>query len=364
MSKGYASVLTCGVFLMAFGPGVSAEEPARLTEQAQIDAICAYSSPNMPEMTTGTDGEGAHDAASSEMTTSSELVSAEADRGEGAERRCPDEAHTRYYEARREVVHRLYELDIYGVDESSLGYDRVSGLLSVSGFRYHPVVGAGDTLRFRNECVLYFEVGEEQVEDVMTRAAMGEVFLRVEVLLAAHDDYEQTFCEAGEDGQRVVESDLLRAELVDASDGVLATYRTEFGHQWHLQQRALAGVGMERGERAAPQVEVSDLMWWSGEHPIEDEALEAQEATWRGRVERAVYPCYVRALAENRSLQGAVVLKMSLDANAAGAQVLLDTLQRPTLQGCIRERVSALAARDDLPSQADALKVTVLMRRR
>lgn len=365
MSKGYASVLTCGVFLVAFGPGVSAEEPARLTEQAQIDAICAYSSPKVPEMATGTDGEGALDA------TSSELASAEADRDEvyrdeggGAERRCPDEAHTRYYEARREVVHRLYELDIYGVDESSLGYDRVSGLLSVSGFRYHPVVGAGDTLRFRNECVLYFEVGEDQVEDVMTRAAMGEVFLRVEVLLAAHDDYEETFCGAGEDGQRVVESDLLRAELVDATEGVLATYRTEFGHQWHLQQRALAGVGMERGERAAPQVEVSDLMWWSGEHPIEDAALEEQEATWRGRVERAVYPCYVRALSENRSLQGAVVLKMSLDANAAGAQVLLDTLQRPTLQGCIRERVSALAARDDLPSQADALKVTVLMRRR
>ncbi|RVU44154.1 hypothetical protein EA187_11445 [Lujinxingia sediminis] len=361
MSKGCASFLTCGVFLLAFGAGVSAEEPARLTEEHQFDAICAYSSPQMSAM-----AEGSGEAGRSPDAMSSGHVSVEP--GElgsaGAERRCPDEAHTRYYEARRDVVHRLYELDIYGVDESSLGYDRVSGLLSVSGFRYHPVVGAGDTLRFRNECVLYFEVGEDQVEDVMTRAAMGEVFLRVEVLLAAHDDYEQTFCGEGEDGQRVVTSDLLRAALVDASEGVLATYRTEFGHQWYLQQSALAGAGKEPAERAAPQVEVSDLMWWSGETPLDDATLKQEEATWRGRVERAVYPCYVRALAENRSLQGAVVLRMSLPGSDEGARVLLDTLQRPTLQRCIRDRISELAARDDLPAQADALKVTVLMRRR
>ncbi|TXD38585.1 hypothetical protein FRC98_06805 [Lujinxingia vulgaris] len=353
MSSASTTLMMCGMLVMALCPAVSAEEPARLTEQSELDAICAYSAPQMPQDAT------LKEAAAEELQT--EAADPGEARGEG---RCPDEAHTHYYQERREIVHRLYELDIYGVDASSLGYDRVSGLLSVSGFRYHPVVGASDTLRFRNECVLYFEVDEDQVEDVMTRAAMGEVFLRVEVLLAAHDDYERAFCGEGEEGQRVVEGDLLRAELVDASEGVLATYRTEFGHQWHLQQRALASAGQARGERAAPEVEVSDLMWWADEAPLEDETTAQEDATWRGRVERAVYPCYVRALAENRSLQGAVVLKMALDGSEQGAQVLLDTLQRPTLQGCIRERVGELAAREDLPAEADALKVTVLMRRR
>ncbi|RAL21691.1 hypothetical protein DL240_12620 [Lujinxingia litoralis] len=332
--------------LVTWGVALGAQEPERLTSQAALDALCAMSAPAAP---------------GSEERRAGPVSSPE---GEGAaEASCPDEASGRYYDARRQAVHRIYEIDLFGVEEASLGYDRVSGLLSVSGFRYHPVVGASDTLRFRNECVLYFELSESQAADVMTRAAMGEVFLRAQVLLGAHDDYEVNFCGRSAEGPRVVEVDLLSADLVDALDGQLASYRTEFGHQWALHQRALDG---DEASRATPQVEVSDLRWWGDDAPLEGGTGEhvVEDATWRGRVERAVYPCYVRALAENRALQGAMVVRVGLSGAAANSRVLLDTLQRPTLSGCVQKRIETMVGGEELPAEARALQLTVLMRRR
>lgn len=289
----------------------------------------------------------------------------------------PDE-RARYHQERRRAVYDVYETPLVDLDAALLRYDRVAGLLTLSGFRqYQPRRGAPE-IRIRNECILSFVLDEEEVHDLMTQIQMGTAEIRIGYHLAARSDYDAHFCPSDDDGnQRQLEVDLLYAQLVDTEssasedDEIIDTYHTQRGHQWALR-RSTQIVGL--AGQSVPEVQISHVQWrprgqrWQDdiENQSVTERLDEIEEQLRPAVERALYPCYVRALEGNASLQGAMVLEIPRDGETAKPNILMDTLDTSGLRDCV---TTQLRATDELigdwdVQQIDAFKITVLMRRR
>lgn len=279
-----------------------------------------------------------------------------------------------YHERRRRALYRIYETTVSSTEIDSMDYDRVSGLFTVSGFARRRPFGRGPSIEFRNQSVLKFEFDERRAHDLMAQLRMGTVQLRVGFAPAAHDDYDTDFCVDG-DSSRRLETDLLYARLVDAERGeggeVLDTYRTRRGYRWMLR-RDLA-IGEATGAEM-PDLEVSHLQWrpegedWGarfGEgRPEPPEELDEDVVT---ALEESLYPCYLRALTENASLQGAVVIEVPVGPTGlAPPEFLMDTIRAGEIRRCLRERLGRLEGIDALSSLEGigAFKATILMRRR
>lgn len=288
------------------------------------------------------------------------------------------EERDRYHERRQEAIYGLYETSLPTLDDEVVRFDRISGLMILSGFRgYQPRNGAPG-IRFRNECILSFELDDEETaHDIMARLRMGTVEVRIGYMLVARQDYEVDYCpEDDEEGSRELEVDLLYARLVDteqsesSDEAVIDTYETEMGHQWALRQstRLVDAVRMAR-----PEVTTSHFQWrpqgmsWQDDFDDQQtpEDLDDRQPEIEGALERALYPCYVRALAKNASLQGALVLEIGFAEERGEPNFLMDTIGDSGLRKCIEGRVADVAVLDDVETDSiDALKATMLMRRR
>ena len=281
-----------------------------------------------------------------------------------------------YHHERREAIYGVHETGLPNLNPELFRYDQVSGLLTISGFReYQPRPGA-PSLRIRNQCIVSFVVDEEEAHDLLAQLHLGTVTVRVGYLVAAHEDYEVDFCPEVDDEYRHLLVDLLYVQLVDqerrVDEGghVIDTYHTGLGYQLALRHSAQL---IDLARPTIPQVQVSDLQWRPADlrwgDPLQEEhgeqvlALEHRLQPW---IEQSLYPCYVRALAKNASLQGAVVLEIPLGEDGADAGFLMDTMRTEGLRECIRHQLSSID--EQLGSAAlegvDALKATVLMRRR
>lgn len=273
-------------------------------------------------------------------------------------------ADPQYQATRRKMAQEVLEVTIPAEHLTLIGYDHITGLLSVSGFRDYPLFSGKHYLRFREGCAMHFELSEEQARTWTARVRMGGAWLKVGFLLNAHDNYERPFCQnetveadsaeggvAGvETSRQILLSDLLYARLVDTEEKVISTYHTELGHRLLLRRASQAAGGQSAGR--VPRVEVTSLAWTGGvteavaesksEEGAEDSAA-SLDAWWRSAIEAAAYPCYQRGLARNGHLQGAFVMRMSTsEVGQAMAEVLLDTLQIDDVSSCIVERVRAI----------------------
>lgn len=286
--------------------------------------------------------------------------------------------HAQYHERRRQAVHQVYESTLPVKDEGLLRYDRVTGLLTVSGFReYQPTPGA-PAIRFRNECFLSFEFDEEQAHDRMAQIRMGTVEVRIGYQVVARKDYDEHFCPAAEedDGPAQLQVHLLYARLIDKERGgqerVIDTYQTKEGRRWALRKSAHL---LDVARPSVPEVEVSHLQWrpegkrWEDdfESDASQESLQQLETELRPSIERAVYPCYIRATTVNTSVQGALVVEVPVtETSQQGIAFLMDTMRDAGIRDCVMERLSGL----DVVSEnveidgVDAFKATILMRRR
>lgn len=282
-----------------------------------------------------------------------------------------------YHRQRRHAIHQVYETTLVELDETALDYDRVTGLLTISAFRqYQPRSGAPG-IRFRNECTLSFEFEEERAHDLIAQLGLGTVELRIAYLLAAHDDYELSFCESqaeGDDSELIV--DLLYARLIETDlegeENIVGDYQTRFGHRWALRNSTILTGAVAR---AVPQIDISHFQWrprgqqWGEDFEEEGiaEALHEFEGDLRAMMERAFYPCYVRALARNASVQGALVVEVPVESDELGVpRFLMDTLDDEPVRLCVEERARRLEEVEfsgDL-EEVDAFKATILMRRR
>ena len=136
-----------------------------------------------------------------------------------------------YHYQRRQAIHSVYEAPLRNLDEALLDFDRVTGLMTISGFRRYQARSGAPAIRFRNECILSFEFEEERAHDVVTKIRMGTAELRIGFLVAAHDDYDVQYCDVDGTDERESELvvDLLYARLVDlegdADSEVLGIYQ-------------------------------------------------------------------------------------------------------------------------------------------
>ncbi len=287
------------------------------------------------------------------------------------------EKQREYHQQRRRAVHQVYEVALPELDEDLMDYDRVSGLLTLSGFAGYRPPGGGPLIRLRNPTMPRFDVDEQRAHDLMAKIRMGTVQARIGFTPAAREDYELEFCTDGDGAQPDPELhvDLLYVRLVDRERGseeggkIIANYQTRQGHRWMLtHQNRPDGVDGEQ----IPEVEISHLQWRpegkSWEHDVEStEELEAVTEQLVRSMEQTLYPCYIQALSTNASLQGAVVLEVSVgEAGFGSPKFLMDTMQTGRLRGCIDERIEELPHAGSVVEEADvdALKATILMRRR
>lgn len=283
------------------------------------------------------------------------------------------EMRDRYHRQRREVTHRVYETSLGRIDSELLGYDRVSGLLTLSGFRTHRPHDDGPAIRFRNECIPSFEVQDEQAHDLKARLQMGTVEVRIGFSVAAHTDWNIEFCSSGNDGKTPeLHVDLLYARLVDTerseADGgeVIDIYRTRKGFRRALRSENLLHAG---GRFARPDVEISDVQWRAADQKWEEAGESSAQLTEdvHSALERAVYPCYVDALQRNATLQGAMVVEIAVDDGGDGptAEVLVDTIQSGGLTGCTVDRIARLELFEEAGEReaAAVMKATILLRR-
>ena len=291
-----------------------------------------------------------------------------------------DDAEVRdsYHDRRRSAIYNLYETSLPTLDEEVVRFDRISGLMILSGFRgYRPRSGA-PAIRFRNECIVSFELeDEEAAHDIKARLRMGTVQVRIGYMLVARQDYDIDYCpDDDDDHSRELKVDLLYARLIDTEESetsdraVIDTYKTEEGHRWALRQstRLVDAVRM-----AQPEVTTSHFQWrprgksWQddfGDHKT-PAGLEEQQPEIEGALERALYPCYVRALSKNASLQGALVLEVPYGEQRGEMRFLMDTIRSSGLRYCIETRIAEVEELDHIdPGAIDAFKATMLLRRR
>lgn len=282
-----------------------------------------------------------------------------------------------YHEDRRRAIQQIYEVELSDLDAGSMRYDRVGGLFTITGFGTMQPFGGGPSLRFRNRTVLRFEFDEHQAHDLMAQLRMGTVEVRLGFGPTARSNYEQSFCDETDDPEEArLDVDLLYARLVDTerreSEGgeVLATYQTRQGHRWMLRRELAVAAGADQ----SPDVQVTDLQWRSGGKDGESDAdarrienLQALGSRLEEAVEESLFPCYVRGLTANPSLQGAVVLEIPVREGGPGEpKFLMDTIQAEGMRVCIRERIGDLRELSEAAEIEDVagVKTTVLMRRR
>ncbi len=282
---------------------------------------------------------------------------------------------TEYHDHRRRAVHNIYETSLRLEGETLLEYDRVSGLMQISGFRRHQPLASGVEIRFRNECILSFEMSEEEAQNMIDQVALGGVELEIQFMPAAYDDYEASYCEESEGGKRELVVELLLGRLVDRSEEtseILGEYRTAVGHQWSLLQAGLGGTNA----MGVPEVQVSHFQWrpvgqgWADEFGDEGppEELINLQGRLQAEIERALYPCYVRALVANGSLQGALVLEVPFgQGERRAARFLMDTLSHQGFRECAEHRLEGVVESGEeieAAQEVDAFKATLLLRRR
>lgn len=271
-----------------------------------------------------------------------------------------------YHQRRRELVHQVHETRLLDLESGLLDYDRVTGVLSVSGFREYPIPFSEKRISFRNGCILRFELEEARARDVITQLEMGTAQIEIGFVVAAYDDFALHYCPEV-DGVAQLQVDLLYARLVDLDGGeedrILGHYQTAEGHRWALRWSSLA---VEAARIAIPEVTVSHFQWnpWTFS---QEESLELREhrELISEQLERELFTCYAQSLRKNSSMQGAMVLEFQF-SSAREPAILLDTLDHRELRACIEQRSSELIDNLSLKEQdgPEGFKVTILMRRR
>lgn len=301
----------------------------------------------------------------------------------------------KYYSERRRLTTEVVELSIPARDISTLNYDHVSEMLSITTRHGLPIYGDSAILRLRGQEDIQFRVSEANVEDLQRRFSRSEVELRVGVLVAAHNDYDYEFCRletigggerAGDEHSHknqtraprrlLLEADVMYAQIVSESgDRVFAVYQSEFGKSYHVRTAALR---VRNALKRVPRVEVASLMLEDREKQEcrrkkegaksdeERQLLDADVSldSVARDLEMAVYPCYLRGLNKNDGMQGALVIRVSGDERGqiSTVDILVDTLQNKDLNACLNRQIRAIQSSIPLESDDQSLKATLLFK--
>jgi hypothetical protein len=211
------------------------------------------------------------------------------------------------------------------------------------------VAGAGVRLVFPRRDALVFDGTEWFYDRVETLRQLGRLSLTLEFELATLVRPELPICAESADGGVEVAIHLLSARLSDAgSTEPLAEVRTQA-----LLHREALGLALapNTGSASVPRVRLTSLHVMS-----EGTGLAESLHRLQLEMESRLSECYLRALAENAGLQGALVVtfRVEADGQVRDAAVVVDALDCAEVSMCVLEVLEAVqVARTDDTSEAE-----------
>lgn len=280
----------------------------------------------------------------SESKSTSPAEETNADAAEAAREAYQVERRSR---ARRPIVVRL-DAEAAPV----LGYDRVTGMLSISLYTT-PRIADGYAVN-ADLGTIPFELSPERAQLLWARYEAGSARLELTFLPPAWADYDRPLCRQV-DARMLIDTETLKAELVDEVGQSLATYETELGREVSMmRQHRIQGYL----DSAMPVVAVSSL----APFPQSQGALsKARTRRLRSSMRSALYGCYLRGLSRNARLQGALVVQMTIGSEEE-PRLLVDSLHSQNTSACVIERLREYAASERAVPEDLSLKATLIFR--
>ena len=252
-----------------------------------------------------------------------------------------------YHAARRRKAQTPIRVTLQATAAPAVAYDRIAGALRISTGQA-ATFAAGFAIA-ADVHTLAFELTEVAAHKLRARYEAGSAAVRVTLLPASWSDDERPLCRKdAESSETVLDGEVLSAQVVDEVGRPLAAMQTPLGLEIaRMREHRIRGY-LDRG---TPVVAVSALRRWSADAT----ALQSErESSLKSRMRTALYGCYVRGLADNRRLQGALVVKVS----STEATVVVDSLHHHATRACALERVTEIG-RDIGPH---AVKAAIIFR--
>lgn len=316
-----------------------------------------------------------------------------------------DEAASRESE-RRKLLHRHFVVTLDHHAAPLIGYDELSGVLAVNAYRPLPIAG-GHALVLDGAGPIPFELSAERAQEITAKYVTAQARLKIEFVPAPFADSEQPICsnsgapapKADEPGSEPSEAEaptkeaaepkeaadpnadgeieesnanqavgqhihgaLLRATLVDQLGRPIAAFETALGREVELMKNHNISGFLAS---AYPQVNVSKISFFDDKpsYPKTSPRVPADlDRALRGQIQKRLYGCYVRGLASNARLQGALVVRFETRPETQ-ATVMVDSLQSPAVIACVTERLAEIGPLTAHLVEGDKiLKATLIFR--
>ena len=302
-----------------------------LSDPATVRAFCALSTPEAPVASASHAPEGSGLPREVLPAVDGVLVHGDAAWADGVAAR--DRAH-----ARARVLLQPHVVDVVSSGFAFEPWDDALGLLVVETGETLPLHGGAWQLGLASTDRIAFEVDEEDAEDLVAMRRMGSLSLRIVFELATAAEPDLSWCVDTPDGAVRIDAHLVSAELVEPLSG-------------HVRARATT----ERFDAGRVRYGVEPCGTHDGAEPVADVArvIVSSDEGVAGEIapiielhlEARVSDCYVRQLATNARLQGAMTLGFRVDADghSAEAEVLIDAVDSPDLTRCVLTAVDSLA---------------------
>lgn len=206
----------------------------------------------------------------------------------------------------------------------------------------------GDTyaLVFDTDAIA-FDVEQREAEDLIARHAIGSLSLRLRFTIATRREPLEPYCVAMVDDATRIAAQVVSAELVEPLTQVRrAGVRSAAWVDEHV--RRVAAEASAASTELRPTIEVTSI------EVTGTRGCEADEATVvQTTLETLWIDCYVRALASNTRLQGALVVEFDVDdaGRVGGFEITTDMLQNDVVTSCAEDvmRSLRLSAASDEP---------------
>lgn len=250
-----------------------------------------------------------------------------------------------YDAQRRRTAQRPIDVWLIASAAPVIEYDRVTGSLEFSV--YNAAKFADGYALTTNIGTVGFELPEADAHTLRARYEAGTASLKITFLPLAWSDYDRPLCRT-ESEMQVLDGEVLSADLVDEVGRSIARFHTRLGREVALMRQHRIKGYLDTG---TPVVTVSALTPYPrGETTLGDDT----QARIRSDLRAMLYGCYLKGLAGNGRLQGALVVKIT-DTEAT---VLVDSLHDQMTRGCALDRIASLPRDRRSPS----LKATVIFR--
>ncbi len=255
-----------------------------------------------------------------------------------------------------------------------LGYDEVRGAVEIPIFKEVPIVD-GVSIALEREQVLRFSLIEREAIDAEALYKLGRARLELRFLPASYAKWDQETCQQV-GAARVLHVALLQARLVDESRREIAVYTSDLGREVEMLRVhrvdgylgsafpsvRITSLAAVETRTEAVEFRQNRLAAMARKTRVRERELHESVAGLRADAEHLLFGCYVRGLAQNARLQGALVVLV--DVRTPGdSRILVDSVHEPLVSKCALKRLRDLASGPPLDAEeVEKLRITAMFR--